>query len=262
METPRASEPDKARLLPLGDAAWTVEFGCEINPAAHARVMRLANQVRAQQGVDAALTGVHDVVPTFRSLTVLFDPLRADAEALGARLQALSSADGVSLPVGSRWRLPVCFAPAFAPDLADVSAACGLSQDEVVQRLARTLFRVCMMGFMPGFPYLTGLPAELVMPRLATPRKVVPAGSLAVAGSMCGVYPWASPGGWRLLGHIPLPLFDLAQTEAPAWLTAGDTVRWMAVDRTEHDRLAADWARGVLVRQDFQETEGLSCRTV
>ena len=250
------------RLLPLGDAAWTVEFGRDIDPVAHARVMRLADQVRAGQGTDAALTGVQDVVPTFRSLTVLFDPLRAEADALGAQLLALSAAEDTLLTVGRCWRLPVCFDSAFALDMAEVSAACGWSPDAVVQRLTGALFQVGVIGFMPGFPYLTGLPPELAMPRLATPRKAVPAGSLAVAGAMCCVYPWESPGGWRLLGHMPLPLFDLAQTEAPAWLAAGDTVRWTAVDRAEHDRLAAEWARGALTRRDFLDTEGLACPAV
>lgn len=254
------------RLLALGDAAWTVEFGRSIDPVAHARVMRLADRVRTGLGTDAALAGVLDVVPTFRSLTVLFDPLRTEAEALGARLLALSAAEDTPLTVGRRWRLPVCFDPTFALDMAEVSAACGWSPDAVVQRLTDALFRVDVIGFMPGFPYLTGLPPELAMPRLATPRKAVPAGSLAVAGAMCCVYPWESPGGWRLLGHMPLPLFDLAQTEAPAWLAAGDTVRWTAVDRAEHDRLAAEWARGVLTRRDFldaeAESEGLSCPAV
>jgi KipI family sensor histidine kinase inhibitor len=249
-------------LLSLGDAAWTVEFGAAIDPAHHTGVMRLAERVRAGQGTDAALDGVQDVVPTFRSLTVLFDPLRADADALGARLLALSTAEDAAAPPGRCWRLPVCCDPAFAPDLAEVSAARGLPPDAVVQLLTGAVFRVCMIGFMPGFPYLSGLPPALAMPRLATPRKSVPAQSLAVAGAMCCVYPWESPGGWRLLGRMPLPLFDLAQSDAPAWLAAGDAVRWRAIDRTEHDRLTVDWARGALTRQDFLDPEAPACPAV
>jgi KipI family sensor histidine kinase inhibitor len=143
-----------------------------------------------------------------------------------------------------------------------VCAASGLSENAVVQLLAATLFKVGMIGFMPGFPYLSGLSPVLAMPRLATPRKAVPAGSLAVAGRMCCVYPWESPGGWRLLGRMPLPLFDLQHNEAPAWLAAGDTVRWVAIDRTEHDRLAVDWACGALTRQDFRDPEAPACPAV
>jgi KipI family sensor histidine kinase inhibitor len=250
------------RLLPLGDAAWTVEFGREIDPVTHARVMRLADQVRTRQGRDAALEGVQDVVPTFRSLTVLFDPLRTDAEALGAHLLVLSEAEDTTVSIGRCWRLPVCFDPALAPDLGDVCAASGLSENAVVQLLAATLFKVGMIGFMPGFPYLSGLPPVLAMPRLAIPRKSVPAGSLAVTGAMCCVYPWESPGGWRLLGRMPLPLFDLQHSDAPAWLAAGDAVRWVAIDRTEHDRLTVDWARGALTRRDFLDPEAPACPAV
>jgi KipI family sensor histidine kinase inhibitor len=249
-----------ARLLPLGDGAWTVEFGDEIALALQARVLQLAEHIRALRGVDPVLDGVQDVVPTFRSLTVLFDPLHTDADALGARLLEWSVAEVAGVPVGRGWRLPVCCAPVFAPDLAAVSAASGLSAQAVVQTLTATRFRVGMIGFMPGFPYLSGLPPVLAMPRLATPRKAVPAQSLAVAGAMCCVYPWESPGGWRLLGRVPLPLFDSQHGEAPAWLAAGDRVRWVAVDRAEHDRLAADWARGVLTRADFLDPEEPACR--
>lgn len=253
------------RLLPLGDAAWTVEFGRTLEASAAARVLRLARHVLAGLAREPALQGVQDLVPTFRSLTVLFDPLQADADALGRHLLALCDAPDDGVEAAARgWRLPVCCAPELAPDLAEVCAAVGLSADAVVRCLTETTFRVGMIGFMPGFPYLTGLPPVLALPRLASPRKAVPAGSLAVAGAMCCVYPWESPGGWRLLGHMPLPLFDLAQTEAPAWLAAGDTVRWRAVDRAEHDRLAADWARGALTRRDFLDTdsEGRACPSV
>ncbi|WP_338414257.1 allophanate hydrolase subunit 1 [uncultured Sphaerotilus sp.] len=253
-----ASAWPPATLLPLGDAAWTVEFGDVVDPVLQARVLALAEKVQALRGSAtqeaAVLAGVLDVVPTFRSLTVVFDPLRTDADALGQRLLAWSAADAASAHPGRRWQLPVCCAPAFAPDLVDLSAACGLTDGAVVALLTSTLFRVGMIGFMPGFPYMTGLPPALALPRLASPRRAVPAGSLAVAGALCCVYPWESPGGWRLLGHMPLPLFDLAQTSAPAWLAAGDEVRWTAVEATEHGRLAADWARGALGRQDFLDT--------
>jgi len=251
VNTDRDPSRPLAILRSQGDAAWTVEFGAGIDPVLHARVLALADRVRALRDVETVLAGVLDVVPTFRSLTVLFDPLRTDAEALGQCLLAWSERCAPAERPGRCWRLPVCFAPEFAPDLADLSAACGRTDAAVVEMLTGTPFRVGMIGFMPGFPYMTGLPPALARPRLATPRKVVPARSLAVAGTMCCVYPWESPGGWRLLGRTPLPLFDLQQAEAPAWLAAGDAVRWQAVDRATHDRLAADWARGAGSREAF-----------
>jgi KipI family sensor histidine kinase inhibitor len=254
VHTDREGHRPLATLLAQGDAAWTVEFGAGIDPVLQARVLALADRVRGLRNVETVLAGVLDVVPTFRSLTVLFDPLRTDAQALGQRLLAWSDASALRERPGRCWRLPVCFAPEFAPDLADLSAACGRTGAAVVELLTSTPFRVGMIGFMPGFPYMTGLPPVLARPRLATPRKAVPARSLAVAGTMCGVYPWESPGGWRLLGRTPLPLFDLQQTAAPAWLAAGDEVRWQAVDRATHDRLAADWAHGAGSREAFLVT--------
>lgn len=249
----------KARLLPLGDAAWTVEFGRGIDPELNARVMSLAEQVRTRREVEALFAGVLDVVPTFRSLTVHFDPLRTEADRLGERLLALAAVSGGRVATGRRWRLPVCFEAGFAPDLAGLAAACGLGEDAVVRLLTTTRFRVYMIGFMPGFPYMGGLPSVLAMPRLATPRQRVPAQSLAVAGSMCCVYPWESPGGWRLLGRMPLPLFELQQGLAPAWLAAGDEVGWQAIDRATCERLAADWAEGALTREAFLVGEGGPC---
>lgn len=263
MNTGQENHRPQASLLPQGDAAWTVEFGAGIDPVLHARVLALAERVRARRDVEPVLASVRDVVPTFRSLTVLFDPLHTDADALGRRLLDLSAAGGSSVHAGRRWRLPVCFAAECAPDLAALSAACGLAEAAVVQRLTSTPFRVGMIGFMPGFPYMTGLPPALALPRLATPRKAVPARSLAVAGAMCCVYPWESPGGWRLLGRTPLPLFDLQRADEPAWLAAGDEVHWQAVDRATHDRLVADWARGSGSREAFLvPAEGVPCPAV
>jgi KipI family sensor histidine kinase inhibitor len=126
-----------------------------------------------------------------------------------------------------------------------------MAPETVIARLAAATFRVYMIGFMPGFPYMGGLPAELAMPRLASPRKTVPARSLAVTGEMCAVYPWESPGGWNLLGRTPVALFDAADEAAPALLESGDQVRWRIVDRAEYDHLEGELAGGRLGRADF-----------
>jgi inhibitor of KinA len=117
-------------------------------------------------------------------------------------------------------------------------------------------FRVYMLGFQPGFPYMGGLPAALEMPRRATPRSVVPERSLAVAGRMCAVYPWRSPGGWHLLGRTPLALFDAARSVEPAWLRAGDEVRWAAVDRAAFDVLERSPAAGTVRREAWLDAPG------
>ena len=234
------------RLLALGDSAWTLEFGSAIDPAINARVMGLAARVaQARASEEPLMASVTDVVPTFRSLTVHYDPLEADATALGERLRVLAQDGHQAMQPGRLWHLPVCFDADFAPDLPRLANAKGLSPDEVIQRLLAATFRVYMLGFQPGFPYMGGVPSELHMPRLPAPRQKVPAQSLAVAGEMCAVYPWESPGGWNLLGRTPVVLFDLRHAEQPALLAAGDEVRCHAVERATHDRLAAEIARGM-----------------
>jgi KipI family sensor histidine kinase inhibitor len=238
------------RLLALGDSAWTLEFGSAIDPAINARVMGLAARVAQARGTEPLMASITDVVPTFRSLTVHYDPLEADAAALGERLLGLAQEGQTQTQQGRLWHLPVCFDADFAPDLPRLAEAKGLNPDEVIQRLLTATFRVYMLGFQPGFPYMGGVPPELHMPRLPAPRQKVPAQSLAVAGEMCSVYPWESPGGWNLLGRTPVVLFDLRHADQPAMLAAGDDVRWTAVDRKTHDALAAEIAQD-LPRETF-----------
>lgn len=231
------------RLLPLGDGAWTVEFGNAIDPAIHGRVLGFCSLLDTLAG-DGRLAGVDEWVPAFRSVTVHFDPLAVDALTLRETLAELAGQGGSRSASGCRWRLPVCFDAECAPDLAEVAAAKGLSSDEVVRLMTTTVFPVYMLGFLPGFPYLGGVPEALAMPRLANPRKVVPARSIAIAGGMCAAYPWASPGGWRLVGRTPVRLFDPTNSHRPALLAAGDEVVWQAVDRASFDALEARCAAG------------------
>ena len=212
------------RLLALGDAAFTVEFGGGIAPEIHARVLGFAAAL-----AEAALPGVIEWVPAFRSVTVHVDPDRVAPEGLAADLLALAREGREATASGRRRVVPVCFDDEFAPDLPDVAAHCGLAREAVIERLCATEFSAYMLGFLPGFAYLGGLPAALEMPRLATPRPRVPAGSLAIAGRMAAIYPWDSPGGWRLLGRTGVALFDAGNAARPALLAPGDRVCFRAV---------------------------------
>lgn len=240
-------------LLPLGDAAWTIEFGDTIDPALHARVLGLAAALERERASTATtdFSAVVDVVPTFRSLTVHYDSLAADGERLGEGLMRLAESAGTASNAGRHWRLPVCFDDEFAPDLNDLAQAKGMSREAVIALMCETTFQVYMIGFMPGFPYMGGLPSILEAPRLASPRKAVPARSLAIAGAMCAVYPWESPGGWRLLGRTPIPMFSASETDSPSLLASGDRVRWQAVDRSAFQKMEAEALAGGLDRNVF-----------
>ena len=134
--------------------------------------------------------------------------------------------------------VPVCYENEFAPDLGDVAQHAGLSEEEVVRRHSSARYRVNCVGFTPGFPYLSGLPAELATPRRASPRTEIPAGSVAIGGAQTGIYPSKSPGGWNVIGRTPLRLFD-HRNEPPAMLRAGDSVRFRQISREEFEQLSA-----------------------
>lgn len=242
-------------LLPLGDSAWTVEFGDRIDPALHARVMGL--NVALHVARDAGdLAGIVDLVPTFRSLTVHYDPLAVDGQLLGTRLLQMAEAAGSTASEGRHWLLPVCCDADLAPDLERLAEAKGMEPAQVIALLTAATYRVYMIGFMPGFPYMGGLPGVLEVPRLATPRKAVPARSLAIAGAMCAVYPWESPGGWRLLGRTPVPMFDAADALQPALLAAGDRVAWQAIDRPLFLQMEAAASAGEFNRDELLTAPG------
>jgi inhibitor of KinA len=225
------------RFFPQGEGGLVLELGDAIDPAVNARVHHLARALRAALGARV------EVVPTYRSLLVVFDPLvlsRAELEREVAGLEE-RAAPSEALPraaAARRVELPVLYGGEHGPDLADVAAHAGLTEAEVVRRHAAPEYLVHLVGFTPGFPYLGGLDPRLATPRLATPRREVPAGSVAIGGAQTGVYPVASPGGWRLIGRTPLRLFDPARG-APFLVAPGDLVRFVPVDASAFGALAA-----------------------
>lgn len=247
-------DPTGVRLLDAGDGAVTVQFGERIAPELVSRVAAL------EQAVDAArargeLPGVIEAMPTFRSLTLLYDPLRTDRAHLDPALRALLAGLGATAPAaGRRWRLPVCYGGEFGADLDEVAAAAGLVPEQVVQLHAQAVFSVYMIGFMPGFPFMGGLPAALSVPRRREPRVRVPAGSVAITGELTAIYPWQSPGGWQLLGRCPVPLFDAA-AESPSLLAPGDEVRFDAVPAARFAELEGALRAGELRATSFLETQ-------
>lgn len=243
------------RILDCGDAAFTIEFGNAIDPQLLAGVNALDTAIaRLQAG--GGLPGVIETMPTFRSLTVFFDPLLTGREALIATLQPLfAAAEAGATPLeGRRWRLPVCYEGDCAPDLAETAAAIGAGADEVVALHSGTEYRVYMLGFLPGFPFMGDLPERLRLPRRAEPRVRVPAGSVAIATGLTAIYPWESPGGWHLLGRCPVPLFDAGRA-APSLLAAGDRVCFEPVPLAEYQRLAGALQAGEIDPSRWLRTE-------
>lgn len=146
--------------------------------------------------------------------------------------------------------MPVCCDADLAPDLERLAEAKGMEPAQVIALLTAATYRVYMIGFMPGFPYM-GAATATGHAAPGQSAQVVPARSLAVTGEMCAVYPWESPGGWNLLGRTPVPLFEAAEETAPALLESGDQVRWRVVDRAEYEHIAGELAAGRLSRANF-----------
>lgn len=249
-----AGRPAGPRLLDAGDAAFTIEFGDVIDPALVAAVSALDAAVERERAA-GRLPGLIETMPTFRSLTVFFDPLVTGRAALADALRPLLDVAAHAAPRdGRHWQLPVCYEGEAAPDLEDCAHALGIAADELVARHAATPWRVYMIGFLPGFPFMGDLPPALHRPRRSEPRLRVPAGSVAIAGGLSSIYPWESPGGWHLIGRCPVRLFD-AGAEPPALLAAGDRVRLVAVSTAEYQRLEAAVRRGEIGAAHWQLAE-------
>lgn len=211
-------------IEPLGDSCLVVRIGTGIDAFTSRAVAAAIASLAA-----AALPGVVDFAPTFNTVAVVFDPLRADPGSLsGAILARLRSLEGAAPATGAIVEIPVAYGGDDGPDLAAVAAHARLDPEEVVRLHAAADHVVGMIGFAPGFPYLLGLPAALAIPRRATPRTCVPAGSVAIAERQTGIYPRTSPGGWHVIGRTPRAMFD-ADRDPPALLRAGDVVRFVPV---------------------------------
>lgn len=213
-------------IEPLGDRALLVRVAGSISEAGNAAVHALARRLRA-----GAPPAVVDVVPCYASLAVVFepqsgaDPAQARAATRSWIVAALHTTTEPASAEGPRLvTLPVHYGGEDGPDLAALAQHAGLSEDEVVHRHSAAHYTVAMLGFAPGFPYLLGMDAALAMPRLDTPRPAVPAGSVGIAAAQTGIYPQASPGGWRLIGRTDAVLFDPLQAP-PTLLRPGDRVR-------------------------------------
>lgn len=210
-------------IRPASDRSLLVSFGEEISLDAHHHVDHLT---RCLLGV----RGILNLHPAFTSVLVDFDPrLHLHSEMAAIIRERFASAPRVPPGEARQVEIPVVFGGESGPDLEDVARHTGLAAAAVVELYCKPEYRVFFVGFSTCFPYLGGLPPELATPRLSAPRKHVPEGSVAIGGSQAGVYPLASPGGWRLIGRTKLRLFD-PQGSPPALLRMGDRVRFVPVD--------------------------------
>ena len=220
-------------VCPVGDTGLLASFEQRISQSVSVAVAALNTRVAA-----AAIPGVVETVPAFATLLIFYDPLVTEYDAVAAAVQKLAKAPGSDTAAGEGRlvEIPVCYGGTFGPDLPFVAEHAGLTEKEVMELHAGREYRIYMLGFLPGFPYLGGLDERLFTPRLASPRTAIPAGSVGIGGEQTGVYPIASPGGWQLIGRTPLKLFDPSVGRLP--YAAGDRIRFCPITQDEFDVIA------------------------
>jgi KipI family sensor histidine kinase inhibitor len=212
----------KPKIVPLGDASLLVQLGDEIDLAVNQRVHALADLVKL-----SSFNGIVETVPAYSTLLVHYDPLILSFAQLKSDLRVkISQIEKVRSKKPRQVEVPVLYGGEYGPDLEFVASHCDLQIDDVIRIHSGRTYTVFMMGFTPGFPYMGKLDDAIVTPRLETPRTRVPAGTVAIAGSQTGIYPIDSPGGWRLIGHTSLRLFD-PESESPFLFSPGDEVRFI-----------------------------------
>ncbi|NWF87242.1 5-oxoprolinase subunit PxpB [Candidatus Bathyarchaeota archaeon] len=218
-----------ARHLPFGDTALVVEFGNTISLEINTRVIALSEAVQK-----AKIEGVEELVPTYRSLLIRYNPLKTSYEQLVFRIKDIEKTlkETATKVESKRITIPVIYGDIYGPDLVHVARFHGLSEKQVVKLHSEKEYRVYMIGFVAGFPYLGEVPDEIATPRLETPRLKVPAGSVGIAEKQTGIYPCEAPGGWQIIGRTPIKLFDPRQ-QPPALLKPGDTVKFKPVSEKE-----------------------------
>jgi inhibitor of KinA len=248
---PTKKSSSSARFERASDQSLLIYFEPQVkNSRAKARPLQSQITLKAHEQVRKLLrllelepiAGVRNLHPAYCSLLVKFDALRWQHEELERKLREyLERLQEVRLPDAREVEIPVCYGGEFGPDLEEVAALHGMTPEQVIELHAATSYLVYFLGFVPGFAYLGELPEALVTPRLAMPRKKVPAGSVGIAGNQTGVYPFETPGGWRLLGRTPMAMFR-TDRDGLSLLAIGDRVRFVPISRERFAALQRQWS--------------------
>jgi KipI family sensor histidine kinase inhibitor len=231
---------DALRFLGSGDSCLVVEFADSIDMEANLRLQNLRRELSARN-----IRGVREYVPTYRSLSVYFDPMAVSRARLEEAIGAALGSFGADVRGDRRvLAMPVAYGGEFGPDMENVSRHTGLPEEEIIRRHTGRDCYCYMLGFTPGFSYLGGMDEALETPRLENPRVLIPAGSVGIAGRQTGAYSIDSPGGWQLIGRTPLKLFDPSDEMNPTLISPGDWIRFVSVSPEEYRSIASEAASG------------------
>ena len=229
---------EKARFRTAGDRGILVEYGDAIAPDVNSKVRSMAIVID-----ETPPAGVVEIIPTYRSLLIIYDPSVTQPDKLKKTLGSLEARLGeIRIPPPRTVELPVCYGGEFGPDIDTVAETNHLTVEQVVELHCEPEYPIYMVGFTPGFPFLGGLSEKLHTPRLETPRTLVPEGSVGIANNQTGIYPIASPGGWQLIGRTPVKLFA-PWRQNPFLYQAGDRLKFKPISPDEYTRIVAEEAQ-------------------
>ena len=225
----------KPTISPVGDCAISIDFGQVIDPKINRHIRQTIERIQ-----ELKLDGITELVPTYCALLIQYDAMLYSYSDICNLMEPLlepSVTDDANERV-TVIEIPTVYGGEFGPDLGFVASHNNLSEDEVVSIHSGTDYLVYMLGFIPGFTYLGGMDPRIATPRLSSPRMLIPAGSVGIAGAQTGTYPSDSPGGWQIIGRTPVTMYDMSKEQA-ALLSAGDYVRYVPIDEVEYNRIKA-----------------------
>ncbi len=223
---------EKAKYLICGDSALNMEFGNIISEETNKKIRAVAILIETMK-----ISGINELVPTYRSLMIHYNPLMIDYGNLVSILREVEgSLDNILLPSPEIIEIPVLYGGQYGLDIENVAKHNNLTVEEVIRIHTSVEYLIYMLGFTPGFPYLGGMDKRIATPRLSSPRTKIPAGSVGIAGEQTGVYPMQSPGGWQLIGSTPVELFN-PERENPILLKSGNYIVFKSIDEDEYMKI-------------------------
>lgn len=225
----------KPTISPVGDRAISIDFGQVIDPTINRHIRQTIERIKALQ-----LDGIIELVPTYCALLVEYDAMLYSYSEICNIIEPTleEGMTNTTNELVTVVEVPTVYGGEFGPDLSFVASHNHLSEDEVISIHSGTDYLVYMLGFIPGFTYLGGMDPRIATPRLSSPRTLIPAGSVGIAGEQTGTYPSDSPGGWQIIGRTPVTMYDMSKAQA-ALLKAGDYVRYVPIDESEFHRIKA-----------------------
>ncbi len=239
---------EKAKYLICGDSALNMEFGNIISEETNKKIRAVAILIETMK-----ISGINELVPTYRSLMIHYNPLMIDYGNLVSILREVEgSLDNILLPSPEIIEIPVLYGGQYGLDIENVAKHNNLTVEEVIRIHTSVEYLIYMLGFTPGFPYLGGMDKRIATPRLSSPRTKIPAGSVGIAGEQTGVYPMQSPGGWQLIGRTPLELYN-PEKENPILLKSGNYIVFKSIDEEEYIKIEEKIKNNIYEYKHYQK---------